>query len=97
MEMKSEVGVCSEDEVGGGEGEAVRRSKWKWGYMRQSRCDRVDATESMRQSRWNGGHTYVSNNGVKQVGVYSEAVVGGLCKQVRSGQWVGLEATGAIT
>ena len=82
--------------------------KWKWGY---ATGDRVDATESMRQSRWNGGqdmgaertsgsecgHTYVSENGVKQAGVYSEAVVGGLCKHVRSGQWVGLEATGAIT
>ena len=40
------------------------------------------------------GHTYVSEDGVK---VYSEAVVGGLCKQVRSGRWVGLDATGAIT
>ena len=45
-------------------------------------------------SEW--GHVYVSENGVKQAGVYSGAVVGRLCKQVRSGQWVGLEATGAI-
>ena len=42
------------------------------------------------------GHTYVSKNGVEQAGVYSEAVVGGLCKQVCSGRWVGLDATGAI-
>ena len=46
-------------------------------------------------SEW--GHTYVSDNAVKQAGVYSGAVVGSLCKQVRSGQWVGLEGTGAIT
>ena len=62
MEMKSEVGVCCEQDVGEGEGErtrtrlggaTVRRSKWKWGYMRQSRCDRVDATESME---WRSRH-----------------------------------------
>ena len=64
MEMKSEVGVCSEEEVGVGEGEGQRvrtrfrgaterRSKGRWGYMRQSRCDRVDATESME---WRSRH-----------------------------------------
>ena len=52
MEMKSEVGVCSEDEVGGGEGEGKRDTITRTrrsgsGGMRQSRCDRVDATESM--------------------------------------------------
>ena len=53
MEMKSEVGVCSEDEVGGGVGEGKgkgytimsQRSEMEAGV-----CDRVDATESM-QSR----------------------------------------------
>ena len=45
-------------------------------------CDRVDATESMEWRSRHGsraggsewGHTYVSDNGVKQAGVYSEAV-----------------------
>ena len=54
MAMKSEVGVCSEEEVGGGVGEGKgkgytimsQRSEMEAGV-----CDRVDATESMRQSR----------------------------------------------
>ena len=62
--------------------------------MRQSRCDRVDGMKVKICGEC--GHTYVSENGVKKAGVCSEAVVGSLCKQVRSGQWVGLEATGAI-
>ena len=49
MEMKSEVGVCSEEEVGEGKGKGDRIE------MEVGVCDRVDATESMRQSRWNGG------------------------------------------
>ena len=100
MEMKSEVGVCSEDEVGGGVGEGkgdritrARMDRNGSGGMRQSRCDRVDGME-VSDSDWS--RMYVSEDGVKQVGVYSEAVVGSLRKQVRPGQWVGLDATGAI-
>ena len=54
MEMKSEVGVCSEDEVGGGVGEGKgctimsQRSEMEVGV-----CDRVDATESME---WRSRH-----------------------------------------
>ena len=51
-------------------------------------------SERTSDSDWS--RTYVSEDGVKQVGVYSEAVVVSLHKQVRSGQWVGLEGTGAI-
>ena len=52
MEMKSEVGVSSEDEVGGsvgeGKGDGITRARMDRhgsGGMRQSRCDRVDGME----------------------------------------------------
>ena len=52
MEMKSEVGVCSEDKVGGGVGEVRGIRSWSQrSEMEVGVCDRVDATESMRQSR----------------------------------------------